>query len=361
MGSRRHVLPLRQRRRTVIAHPPQSALGILDVGAGVQIARVVHQQHRVLLEHDLRHVLAHAPGGLEQVGELLDRRVGVGVRGGRVAQYVLAEADVRARRRGLDVEQLARDGVLALEELRGHLEVEFVAAQHSDGLWGEQAGEVIGAEEAEDAAAMFVRVDDVEAEEARGGFFKGGVGVPGEFAQRVGYRDRRLAGAFGVHAFGLVLDVPERALRAAVGVGIATHPVDDVEDESAVRVRPPHLDGAYAVFPDGVGVHPCHGQADLTIRGFEEGGERELELGGRRRCAFLGHERVGGGHFAEVIKLLEGSIAVGEGGCICYHGEGTRLPLGWTDVPSDDGGGFGRAKRQLDGYGIARPLCEPGR
>lgn len=72
----------------------------------------------------------------------------------------------------------------------------------------------------------------------------------------------------------------------------------------------------------------------------------------------FGYEGIGSGHFAEVVKLLEGSIALGERGCICYHGERTRLPLGWMNVPFGDSGGFGGVMRPLHVYGIASGLCE---
>ena len=52
-------------------------------------------------------------------------------------QDVLPEAYIGAPCRGVDVEQLALDGVLTLEELCGDLEVELVAAQHIDGVRGE--------------------------------------------------------------------------------------------------------------------------------------------------------------------------------------------------------------------------------
>lgn len=167
------------------ADPPQPALRILDVGARVQKARVVHQQHGILLEHKPRHMLAHALGSVEDVVELLDRRVGLGVRRGRVVQYVLAEADVGVPRHGVDVEQLALDRVPALEELGRDLEVELVVAQHVDGLRGEEADQVAGPEDAKDAAAFSIWVDDVEAEVAGRALFEGAVGVPGEFAHRV--------------------------------------------------------------------------------------------------------------------------------------------------------------------------------
>lgn len=61
----------------------------------------------------------------------------------------------------------------------------------------------------------------------------------------------------------------------------------------------------------------------------------------------------------EVIELLERSIVIGDCGCICCHGERTRLLLGWMDVPFGDSRGFGRVKSPLGMYGIARTLCEP--
>lgn len=167
------------------ADPPQPALRILNVSARVQKARIVHQQHRILLEHKPGHMLAHALGRVEDVVELLDRRVGLGVRGGRVVQDVLAEADVGVPRHRVDVEQLALDCVSALEELGRDLEVELVVAQHVDGLRGEEADQVAGPKDTEDAATFSVRVDDVEAEVAGRAVFEGAVGVPGEFAHRV--------------------------------------------------------------------------------------------------------------------------------------------------------------------------------
>lgn len=246
---------LHLRRRTVKTYSPQPALGILDIGTGVQIPRVVHKQHRVLFERKRRHVLTHALGSVEQIVELFNRRVGVGVRRGRVVQDVLPEAYLGASRHRVDVEQLTLDRVFALEELWWYLEIELVGAQYVDGLWREKADEVAGPEDAEDTTASFVRVDDVEAEITRRSLLEGGVGVPGEFAQRVRNRDCFLACAFGVHAFGLELDVPECTLGAAVGVWPATHLFDDVKHELAVWIRPSHLDAAYAVFLNGVSVH----------------------------------------------------------------------------------------------------------
>lgn len=236
---------------------------------------------------------------------------------------ILPETDIGAPGRGINIDQLSLDGVLALEEFWRNLEVEFVATQLINGFLGKQPGQVFGPEDTEDTSALLIWMEDVEAEEACRAFFKGAVGVPGEFAQRVRDGDGFLACAFGVDAFGLELYVPECSLCTAVCIGLATHPVDEVEDELAVRVRPVHLNSAYTVFSEGVGVHFCHGQADLTIRCFEEAAKGKFELGRFGRCAFLGDEGVVGGHFAKVVELLEGSIFAGGHDMIRSHSERT--------------------------------------
>ena len=274
-------------------------------------------------------------------------------------QDVLPETGIDTSRGRVDVKKFAFDGVLALEELRGDFEVELVAAEHIDGLVGEQASEILGLENAENTAAFFVRVDDVEAEETGGVLFKGTVGVPGEFTQRVRDRNGFLARALGVDAFGLVFDVPESALGAAVGVGFAAHLVDNVKYESAVWVGPAHLYTAYAVFPKGIRVHPRHGLAYLTVGGFEDAAERELEFRGFGRCAFFGDEGVVMGHLAEVIKLLEGRVFAGGGGSLsCCHGKRAGLLLRSMDAGFRPSGSFDRWQSSMGICGIESTLFE---
>ena len=119
-------------------HPSQPPLGVLDVGARMQIASIVHEQHRILLEDVFGHVLTYTIRLIEQADELLDCLVRGLVLAWRIQQDVATEANKSPAGPAVEIEQLALVGLDAFVELCGHLDFELGVGQNLDGGWREE-------------------------------------------------------------------------------------------------------------------------------------------------------------------------------------------------------------------------------
>lgn len=302
------------------SHSSQPSLWVLDVCARMQVASIVHKQHRILLEDVFRYVLAYTIRLIEQVHELLNCLICSLVLAWRIQQDVATESNKSPACPAVDLEQLTLIGVNTFVKLCRHLDVKLGVAQDLNGGWREERDEIVGSEDAKDSAALSIWTHDMETEVSLWYGLVGSIGMPSKLSHGM----RSTMSGLTVSTCDtarIICDVPLSVMSAEPGqmtrmntykstlcarmcIWFATNGINQIKHELAIWIFEAKLNTSDTVLMKGRGICVFHVEAYLTSRSLEESCQRKDELLWLRLSGLLEDIRNVFDDVAEVTKFL---------------------------------------------------------